>query len=72
MYIFGNFLKRFAKQKIYEKKVKISNLLATEVNLTFAQKQSLKNSKKKGNKFKMAAELLAIVNLILCTFFDTL
>ena len=42
-----------------------------ELNFTCTQKQSLKNSKK-GNKFKMAAELLAIVNLTLCTFFETL
>ena len=39
--------------KLYEKKVKMSNLLAIEVDFTFTQKQSPKNSKKKGKKFKM-------------------
>ena len=49
-------MKRVAKQKIYEKKVKMSNLLAIEVDFTFTQKQRPKNSKKKGKKFKMAAK----------------
>ena len=47
MYIFRDLLKRVAKQKIYEKKVKISNVLAIEVNFTFMQEQSPKNTKKK-------------------------
>jgi len=59
VYIFRNFIKRVAKQKIYQKKVKISNLLTIEVNFTSLQKQSPKNSKKKGNKFNMAVELFS-------------
>ena len=49
-------MKRVAKQKIYEKKVKMSNLLAIEVDFTFTQIQRPKNSKKKDKKFKMAAK----------------
>ena len=75
-YLFLYFLKvykaRCKTKNICEKKVKMSNLLAKELNFTFTPKQRLKNSKKKGNKLKMAAKLLAIVNLTLCTFFETL
>ena len=72
VYIFPNFIKRVTKHEKYKKKVQISTLLPMELNFTFTQKQRLKNSKKKGNKLKMAAEVLAIVNLTLCTFFETL
>ena len=44
-----------------KKKVEMSNLLATEVDFTFTQKQSPKNSKKKGKKLKI--EMSNAINL---------